>query len=317
MTDSHLTDSQVQPILENLWWAIPNRLAGVRQPTAAELDELRLAGIGAIVSVFHEPANLDLYQQAGLPHLWLPIAIDSVPSLEQMQAFHKFLEQQTRLGQAVAVHCSTGKHRTGTIIAAYLIGHGLTADSGLQVITHANPTIQLPVTQAAFLQQFAQGHRGGFKAVQTAPTAPISENLWWVIPGRLAGVRKPSADEIVDLLVLGIGAIVSVMDDPANLDLYQQAKLPSLWLPTPGGTAPTREQIARFTEFVAQQQQLGHVVAVHCTSGNRRTGTMLAAYLIQSGATYEQALQLIQTANPNAELRAAQLSFLQQLAAPD
>ncbi len=105
-------------------------------------------------------------------------------------------------------------------------------------------------------------------------------------------MRKPSADEIVDLPVLGIGAVVSVMDDPTNLDLYQQAKLPALWLPTTGGAAPTHEQIAQFVEFVAQQQ-LSHAVAVHCTSGNRRTGTMLAAYLIQSGSTYEQALQVV------------------------
>jgi hypothetical protein len=58
-----------------------------------------------------------------------------------------------------------------------------------------------------------------------------------VIPGKLAGVRKPTAEELTHLQAAGIGALVSVMDDPSNLDLYQQADIPHLWLPTKGGTA--------------------------------------------------------------------------------
>ena len=142
---------------------------------------------------------------------------------------------------------------------------------------------------------------------------PISENLWWVIPGKLAGVRKPTSDEIIELKEAGIGAIVSVMDDPSNLDLYEQAGLPYRWLPTKGGTAPTQAQIQELQSFVDQQNQLGNAVAVHCTSGNRRTGTMLTAYLMKSGSSFDQAMQIIQTANPKAELRDAQTSFLQTL----
>jgi atypical dual specificity phosphatase len=71
---------------------------------------------------------------------------------------------------------------------------------------------------------------------------PIAANLWWAIPGKLAGVRQPTPEEIAELKAAGVGAIVSVMDDPSNLDLYQQAALPYLWLPTKGGTAPSREQ---------------------------------------------------------------------------
>lgn len=142
----------------------------------------------------------------------------------------------------------------------------------------------------------------------------IADNLWWVISGKLAGVRKPTPEEIAELKAAGVGAIVSVMDDPANLDLYQQADLPYLWLPTKGGTAPSREQLQKLQDFVDQQNQLGNAVAVHCTSGRRRTGTMLAAYLIQSGSSYEDAMQTILLVNPNVELREAQTEFLQDLA---
>lgn len=142
----------------------------------------------------------------------------------------------------------------------------------------------------------------------------IKDNLWWVVPGKLAGVRKPMLEEIIELKAAGVGAIVSVMDDPSNLDLYEQAAIPYCWLPTERGTAPRLEQIQELQNFVDQQNQRGHAVAVHCTNGNRRTGTMLAAYLIRVGLPYDDALQVIQAANPKAELRKSQLDFLRDLA---
>lgn len=148
--------AQSKPILENLWWIISGKLAGVRKPSPAELSELQSAGVGAIVSVFHDSANLNLYQQAGVPHLWLPIAIDSVPSSSQIQEFREFVEDQNRLGHAVAVHCSTGKHRTGTMLAVYLIGTGSSYESAMEAMRAVNPGIQLPEAQDMFLQALAQ-----------------------------------------------------------------------------------------------------------------------------------------------------------------
>lgn len=147
------------------------------------------------------------------------------------------------------------------------------------------------------------------------PSQPISENLWWVIPGKLAGVRKPMAKELTELQAVGIGAIVSVMDDPANLDLYQQADIPHLWLPTKGGTEPSREQVEELQNFVDSQNRQGNAVVVHCTSGRRRTGTMLASYLICTGSSYNDAMQIVESANSKLELREAQSSFLRELAA--
>lgn len=146
---------------------------------------------------------------------------------------------------------------------------------------------------------------------------PIAENLWWVIPKKLAGVRKPEAQEITELKSAGIGAIVSVMDDPSNLDLYQESGLPYLWSPTKGGTAPSPEQIQELQAFIQTQNDLGQAVAVHCTSGRRRTGTILAAYLIQTGLSYTEAMQTVLEANPDVELREAQMIFLKELASYD
>ncbi|WP_219898690.1 hypothetical protein [Phormidesmis priestleyi] len=66
---------------------------------------------------------------------------------------------------------------------------------------------------------------------------PIEKNVWWVIPTKLAGVCKPLPEELINLQAVGIGAIVSVMDDSSNLDVYQQANIPHLGLPIQGGDA--------------------------------------------------------------------------------
>ncbi len=144
------------PIQENLWWVIPGQLAGGRMPTSEELPALQAAGVGAIASVFHEATNLDTYQQAHIPYVWLPIAIDSVPTSEQRQALQRFIEQQTALGRGVAVHCSTGRHRTGTMLAAYLIHTGQTYEQAMATLLAANPEIELPTPQAEFLQKLGQ-----------------------------------------------------------------------------------------------------------------------------------------------------------------
>jgi atypical dual specificity phosphatase len=145
------------------------------------------------------------------------------------------------------------------------------------------------------------------------PIQPILETLWWVIPNKLAGVRKPMVGELTELQATGVGAIVSVLDDPSNLDLYQAAKIPYLWLPIQGGTAPTQEQIQELQSFVNKQNGLDHAVAVHCTNGKRRTGAMLTAYLICTGLSYQEARQAIHRANSDIELREAQIAFLQDL----
>jgi protein-tyrosine phosphatase len=147
-------------------------------------------------------------------------------------------------------------------------------------------------------------------------TQPLQDTLWWVIPNQLAGVRKPVIDELPVLKAAGIRAIVSVMDDPSNLDVYAASNIPHCWLPTVGGQAPTHEQVETFCQFVDRHHQTGGAVAVHCSSGRRRTATFLAAFLISQGARYEEALDTIARANPQVEMRDAQLNFLKWLASP-
>lgn len=148
----------MEPIEENLWWAVPGKLAGVRKPEAEELPKLKAAGIGAIISVLEDSSNIHLYESARIPHQWLPIQVDAAPSPEQLTAIEAFIENQQAEGRAIAIHCSGGKHRTGTTIAAYLIRQGASYKQAMQALLNANPELELPSTQSNFLQQLADAN---------------------------------------------------------------------------------------------------------------------------------------------------------------
>ncbi len=137
--------------------------------------------------------------------------------------------------------------------------------------------------------------------------------LWWVQPQRLGGMPRPSLEDLPQLYQAGIRGIVSVMDEPSGIREYQESGFSALWLPIIGGKAPTVEQVQQFVEFADPLLIKNQPVVVHCTSGNRRTGTLLAAYLIAKGEKPKIAIELIQQARPTAELREAQIKFLSEL----
>ncbi len=139
--------------------------------------------------------------------------------------------------------------------------------------------------------------------------------LWWVIPEKLAGMPRPPLEDLPQLYQTGIRGIISVMDEPSGIKEYQEAGFSALWLPITGGKAPTVEQVQDFVRFADSLLGKNQSVVVHCTSGNRRTGTLLATYLVAKGNLPKTAIELIQKVRPTAELRDAQIKFLLELPA--
>lgn len=137
--------------------------------------------------------------------------------------------------------------------------------------------------------------------------------LWWVKPQTLGGMPRPPLEDLPRLYQAGVRGIVSVMDEPSGIKEYQESGFSALWLPITGGKAPTVKQVQEFVEFADPLVTNNQPVVVHCTSGNRRTGTLLAAYLIAKGEKPEIVLELIQKVRPTAELREAQIQFLSDL----
>jgi atypical dual specificity phosphatase len=53
-------------------------------------------------------------------------------------------------------------------------------------------------------------------------------------------------------------------------------------------------------------------VAVFCEAGLGRTGTVIAAYLIQKGQSAREAISLVRAKEPSAVETAAQIKFLEE-----
>lgn len=139
----------------------------------------------------------------------------------------------------------------------------------------------------------------------------ISDFVWWVIPNKLLGVRKPENEvEVAYLKSIGVGGIVTLLDDEENHKLYVATDMDFLWTPMKGGTAPEVDQVIEASEFISDINSKGKAVAIHCNNGRKRTGTMLAAQLVRQGMDGDQAIYRIQELNHEAQLNDLQKDFL-------
>jgi len=109
----------------------------------------------------------------------------------------------------------------------------------------------------------------------------ILGSIWAFITDKFSGVRKPTSSAEVNELrsqPVAVQGIISLLDDDENLELYRSIGIPYLHIAVKGGTSPTTAQVQ---DAIAFQQSLDGLVAVHCTNGRRRTGTLLGAIYIQ------------------------------------
>lgn len=128
--------------------------------------------------------------------------------------------------------------------------------------------------------------------------------FYWLEDGLLAGCSLPGGDrarwpaargdalgrDLDELRQQGIGAILTLTEDPLDAEILAAHGLVSLHLPVPDMAAPLPEQIQQALAFLDEQRLHGRAVAVHCLMGQGRTGTILAARLIRDGVPVEEAI---------------------------
>ena len=73
------------------------------------------------------------------------------PSIEELDASVKFIEEQIESGRPTMVHCAAGKGRTGTVLAAYLVkNENLTAEKAIEKLRSIRPgSVQSVVQETA------------------------------------------------------------------------------------------------------------------------------------------------------------------------
>ena len=82
--------------------------------------------IRSIVTIKEKPLSSEWFKNSGIgegkiDYFHLNIEDYGAPSLEELDHVVNYISRQLDNGRPVMVHCSGGKGRTGTILAAYLI----------------------------------------------------------------------------------------------------------------------------------------------------------------------------------------------------
>ena len=133
----------------NFIWLVGSKLAGCGRPESeSELKALKDEGIDAIVSLTGTPLNPGAVDRFGFGYLHSHLS--GTPTVEQLDQILRFVEQTNAESKSVLVHCGEGQGRTGTVLAAYLISHGLGADEAIRVVREKRPgSIQTPEQESA------------------------------------------------------------------------------------------------------------------------------------------------------------------------
>jgi hypothetical protein len=163
---------------EQLYWAIPNVLAGRPGPTYAPWNTqgLRDQGFGGIVSL-DGPIRIRDIRLAGIEHLpvYQPMLLlhsveDHLRFLSVMPRILAFVDRLRKASQATMVHCYYGCDRTGAVLASYLVAReGLDAESAIHFIQRVNPDALWAVGYADAVYTFEESFRARPELYQASP----------------------------------------------------------------------------------------------------------------------------------------------------
>jgi atypical dual specificity phosphatase len=144
---------QVSTLPRNFSWIESSVLAGCGRPEGvAELEAAKREGVGAIVSLTGTPLSPEVIDRLGFAYLHSPLSV--IPSIQQLTQIIQFIESQKSQSHSVLVHCGEGIGRTGTVLAAYLVYHGMRADDAIRVVREKRSGSVQTVEQENIVREF-------------------------------------------------------------------------------------------------------------------------------------------------------------------
>ena len=140
-------------------WLVPGRLAGTPWPGVvhdmdADLKALSRCGITMLITLTEKDFPQDALARHGLKNFHLPVYDQEPPTVAQMQMLLARMSAALRRGEVLAVHCLAGLGRTGTVLAAWLVREGLTAEEALRRVRLIDAQYVQSDAQEALLHEF-------------------------------------------------------------------------------------------------------------------------------------------------------------------
>lgn len=158
LQDFDLTeDEKRQVILPNFSWLVGHQLAAMSFPESEDAFILLWKiGIRALINLTDEPLPGDILRKVGMLTEHIPIVDFTAPTLKQVEQAIMMIHFYLRRNMPVAVHCIAGLGRTGTILACYLVGEGLSANQAITTIWKWRPGSIETLDQEAVVHEYEQ-----------------------------------------------------------------------------------------------------------------------------------------------------------------
>lgn len=141
-------------------WLKPGLLAGTPRPgiihdVEYDLESLRRVGIKLLVTLEEDPFDTTLLERYGIASLFAPVPDMGAPTVAATADLCRRIDEQTRRGTPVAVHCRAGLGRTGTQLACQLIWEGTAPVHALDRVRQIEPRWVQSDIQVQHLREFA------------------------------------------------------------------------------------------------------------------------------------------------------------------
>lgn len=150
---------------------------------------------------------------------------------------------------------------------------------------------------------------GAWVAVPAAadPTAAVRRVHACAFPRTDRALARLAAD--------GVSVLVNLAERSHDPERLVAHGLRAVHVPVPDFSAPTAAQLAAALAAIDAAHAAGEGVAVHCTGGLGRTGTVIACHLVRRGFGAEAAVAQVRAARPGAIETAAQRACVRAYAA--
>ena len=125
-------------------WVLDYELAGMpnlgsRRDLTEDLAYLRAQGIQVLISLTVAGTDPEIAADYGIEVVHIPVVDFTAPTPLQIRTMVATVNRARADFQAVGIHCTGGKGRTGTMLAAYFVAEGATGQEAITKIREIRP----------------------------------------------------------------------------------------------------------------------------------------------------------------------------------